>query len=207
MESKLLIEGKITSYLEKLASGEAAPGGGAAAALAGAEGAALLSMVSNFTIGKKKFEEFEAHNVSMREKALEVMKQLSFGIDRDKEAFFGVATAYCLPKESEEDRKVRKEAISEASIIAAEVPLDVIEQAVNGLEIAMALIGKSNPNLLDDVYTGAILLKACIEGSKGNIETNLPYITDEELAKEMEIKCKKLTEKAEFMYKEIIKIR
>ena len=200
-----MIEEKITSYLEKLSSSMPAPGGGAASALAGAEGISLLLMVTNLTIGKKKYEEFEVHNILMREKALNIMNKLAAGIDNDKEAFLGVAAAYKLPKGSEEEKVIRKGAISEASIIAGQAPLDVIEQSVEGLEIARELIGKSNPNLIDDVYTGTILLKACIDGSKVNVKANTPFILDRALADEMDDRCKMLTEKAEARYREIIK--
>ena len=92
MEDKnLIVEYNITEYLRKLASDEPAPGGGAASALTGAQGVALLIMVTNLTIGKERYKDFQEHNINMRDKAKEIMEKLIKGVDEDKKAYSEVS--------------------------------------------------------------------------------------------------------------------
>lgn len=173
-----LLNVSLSDYLEQLASGAPTPGGGAASALAGAQGAALLVMVANLTIGKKKYLRVEQHNKETRARAAEQQAKLEAGIDEDKDAFAKVAEAYAMPRQTEEEKKVRADAIAEASVAAAEAPLRVMRAAYEAMKVARDMVGRSNPNLANDIYVGTLMLAAAIIGAKGNVDANTPYIRD-----------------------------
>ncbi len=203
-KKEFLTDEKIKDFIKKLASGSPAPGGGAASALTGAEGVALLIMVTNFTIGRDRYREFEEDNLMMREKANEILSEFLLGIDKDKEAYYKLSEAFKMPKNTEEEKKLRRNEISKEAISAGLAPLRIMEIGVNGLKIAKGLIKKSNPNLIDDVYVGAIHLKASIDGAGRNVDANIPFIDDENKAEEIKEKCKKYKDEAEMLFKDII---
>lgn len=204
-EKKLLVDYSITEFLKKLASNSPAPGGGAASALTGAQGIALIMMVTNLTIGKERYVDFQELNITMRDRASEIMEKLIDGVDEDKKAYSQVSLAFKLPKKTEEERKLRKSKISAAAIVAAKAPLKVMESAVQGLKIAQSLVNRSNPNLIDDVIVGAIHLKACADGAKCNIKANLSLIENEEILEMIKRECEMLTSEAMNVYDQIMK--
>lgn len=203
-KKEFLTDEKIKDFIKKLASGSSAPGGGAASALTGAEGVALLIMVTNFTIGRDRYREFEEDNLMMREKANEILSEFLLGIDKDKEAYYKLSEAFKMPKNTEEEKKLRRNEISKEAICAGLAPLHIMEIGTHGLKIAKGLINKSNPNLIDDVYVGAIHLKASIDGARRNVDANIPFIDDENKAEEIKEKCKKFKDEAETLFKDII---
>lgn len=205
MEDKeLMVDYRITEFLEKLASDSPAPGGGAASALTGAQGIALLLMVTNLTIGKERYKDIQEHNINMRDKAKKLMRKLIEGIDEDKKAYSQVSNAFKLPKKTEEESKIRRAKISNAAIKAAEAPLNVMESALDGLKIAESLINKSNPNLIDDVIVGTIHLKACADGAICNIKANIPLIEDKKIAESFRKSSEALALEARDVYNRII---
>ena len=112
-------------FLEALAAGTPAPGGGSAAAYSGAAGAALVEMVARLTIGKKNYKDVEQQMLDILEKAEDIRAELTMAIEKDAEAFSEVLNAYMLPKESAQERVARLNAIKDATINAALVPLEV----------------------------------------------------------------------------------
>lgn len=176
-----LVEMEIKEYLEVLKSNAPAPGGGSVSALAGAQGMALILMVIDLTLGKEKYKEHEELCLSVKEKALPIYKALLEGIDEDTEAFNLVAAAFKMPKETDEEKATRKEAIAKATIKATEVPFDTMKLGHEGLKLIEGLVGKSNPNALSDLGVAAINLNTCIEGAWLNVLINLPGIKDEKL--------------------------
>ncbi len=196
---------KITDFLNDLKSEAPAPGGGAVAALTGAQGAALIMMVANLTIGKKKYAEYEELNLRIREEAQQVLDQLIRGIDEDKEAFTGVSNAYGMPKETEEEKTARKKAIAEASVNAGLAPLRACREALQGLRLNREILGKSNRNLVSDLYVSALNLNACIQAAKMNVLANTPYLEDRELAKSWEEEVADIVQEAQTLTDGILK--
>ena len=133
----------VKEYLERLGSGDPTPGGGAAAALMSAQGAALIMMVANHTIGKPKYAEFEELNKEVLGEAEVLLKSLTEGADNDADAFGKVSAAYAMPKDDEN----RAAEIASASVLAAEAPLVVMEDSLAALRLAAKLKGRSNKNL------------------------------------------------------------
>ena len=103
-----LVDMKLNEYLDILISDEPAPGGGSVSALAGAQGAALMSMVCDLTISKKKYAEDHEFCKAVKEEAVELFKSLSEAIDKDTDAYNLVAAAFKMPKETDEDKAERK---------------------------------------------------------------------------------------------------
>jgi len=163
----------IEEYLRRLGSAEPTPGGGAAAALTSAQGAALVMMVANLTIGKPEYAEFEELNKDVRGEAEVLLASLMDGIDNDAEAFGNVSAAYAMSKKDEEKRSAE---IASASVLAAEAPLMVMEDSLAALRLALALRGHSNKRLESDIYVAARCLDAGIRSASYNVEANLPAI-------------------------------
>lgn len=162
---------KIGEYLEQLGSAEPTPGGGAAAALVSAQGAALIKMVANLTIGKEKYAEHEELCRGVLSEAEEICERLSSGMDRDAAAFGNVGAAYSL-----QDPEVRTQAVANSSVGAAEVPIAVMEDSLRGIELAKSLLGHSNPNLESDIYVAVLCLIAGLKSAAYNVAANLAAI-------------------------------
>ena len=174
-----LVNTEISEYIEVLSSEAPAPGGGAVAALTAAQGAALIMMVANLTIGKKKYAEYEELNIGARDEARTYLEQLMKGVDEDKEAFEQVSKAYSMAKQTDSEKAARWEAIA---IGAADAPLKLMRAGVCALRLAADMIGKSNANLVSDLYVAALNLNAGVQAASYNVAANIPYIADRELA-------------------------
>ena len=190
MEEKKLAEMSVAEFMEKLGSGNPTPGGGAAASLSAAMGASLLMMVANHTIGRSRYAEFEDFNIEVLKKAEALRARFIEGIDADADAFRQVSEAYRMAK----DDPARPAAIGQASVIAAEAPLAVMEDSVAALRLAASLPGRCNRNLLSDVYVASYCLYAGLVSAAHNVEANLPSIrkSDPSLAEQMSDRAEEL---------------
>ncbi|MEG1583945.1 MAG: cyclodeaminase/cyclohydrolase family protein [Anaerovorax sp.] len=193
----------LKDYTQLLSSDAPAPGGGAASALAGAQGMALTLMVVNLTLGKEKYADCEALCLETKEKGESLMAQLTAGIDKDKEAFEVLSAAYKLPKEKEEEKKCRSQGIGAATLVATKVPIDAMTQGVDGLKLTLPLVGNSNKGAVSDLGAAAVNLLSCVKGSWLNVLINLPGIQDQTLAKELKEKGASLLAEAEDLSKKI----
>lgn len=182
---KKLVDLTVREYLDVLKSDAPAPGGGSVSALAGAQGAGLLKMVCDLTLGKEKYKDFEAAVKEVRPVFEEAEEALTAGVDRDTEAFNMVMAAFGMPKDSDEEKAARREAIQKGTIASTEAPLENMKQAFRALEAAEKLAGKFNPNCMSDFGVGVMNLKLCIQGAFMNVKINLPGIKDEGLAAEL----------------------
>ena len=184
----------IEDYIYELKSKKAVPGGGAAAAFSGAQGIALIIMVINFTIGKKKYEKYEELCISMRNKSEILLDKLISGIDDDKNAYFKVRKAFAMPNNTLEEKEKRKKAVSKASETAALVPLTVMNEAFEGMQISEAILGKTNINLESDIRTGVFNLYTCVNSAFENVKANLYYIDDKKEAESIKFKAVEIVE-------------
>lgn len=173
---------KITEFLDVLKSDAPAPGGGSASALSGAQGCALLMMVADLTLGKEKYRDFEEICLQAKKKGQSLYEELRASVDRDTEAFNLISAAFKLPKNTDEEKAVRRAAIADGTLTATEVPFNTMKLGFEALKIVESLVGKSNPNCSSDLGVGALHLKACIEGSWLNVKINLPGVKNEEKA-------------------------
>jgi formiminotetrahydrofolate cyclodeaminase len=169
---------KFNEYIELLASNAPAPGGGSASALSGVQGTALISMVAGLTIGRAKYAEFEELNQNVIKESGEFSCKLLGLIDKDTEAYNKVSAAFKLPKETDEDKKIRSSEIASATLTATEIPFEIMETANKALALCKSLVGKSNPNAASDLGVSALNLLSCVKGAWLNVLINLSGIKD-----------------------------
>jgi formiminotetrahydrofolate cyclodeaminase len=152
----------IEEFLENLASKSSTPGGGSAAAVIGAMGAALVSMVANFTIGKKGYEEVSADMASVLERSDRYRKDFVTMIQADVDVFNEVMAAYELPRESDEDKETRKMAIQEALKRATDVPLQCAVLCLDVIELSRQAAEMGNTNVISDAGVAVLAAEAAL---------------------------------------------
>jgi glutamate formiminotransferase/formiminotetrahydrofolate cyclodeaminase len=168
-EKQSLVRGQ---FIEALADGEPTPGGGSAAAYAGAMGAALVAMVARLTLGKKKYAEVNDQMLAILDEAEVLRKKLTAAVEEDAAAFERVMSAFRLPKGSEEEEGNRAVAIQKATLHAAEVPLETARRALRVMELAHQAARLGNTNAITDAGTGAALANAALTGASYNVRIN-----------------------------------
>jgi formiminotetrahydrofolate cyclodeaminase len=173
-------------FLDEIASVSPTPGGGTAAAAAGAAGAALVEMVAALTLAKEKYAAVHGTVTAIAEKARAARSELLDLAREDSLAYDGVVAARRLPKETEEEKKTRSEAIEESNRYASQVPMRTARAAARLLAVLPELVEKGNPNALSDAGAAALLLDAAAEGALLNVGINLSGISDQELVGAMQ---------------------
>ena len=165
-------------YLEALASDAPTPGGGAVAALAGATGAALISMVCNLTIGRTGYEEAEERMRGVLDEAEASRKALLDLADQDAAAFGAVMAAFTMPKETDAEKAVRSQAIQAGYEAATTVPLEIAKRAAELMELAREATEIGNANAASDGACAAQALSASVWSATYNIEINAAALKD-----------------------------
>ncbi|MDR0671916.1 MAG: cyclodeaminase/cyclohydrolase family protein [Oscillospiraceae bacterium] len=161
-----------------LASDAPAPGGGAAAALAGSFGAALTHMVAALTVGKPRYAE---HADLMRKLLAEtelLRGALLTAVDRDVEAFRGMGVVFSMPKGTEAERSARRAAMQRALRACTHPPYEMMEHALAALRLTEKALGRSNKNAVSDLGVSALLLKAALQGAWLNVLINIGSVDD-----------------------------
>jgi formiminotetrahydrofolate cyclodeaminase len=169
----------LTSFLDALASGAPAPGGGAAAALLGANGAALVSMVCNLTIGKPKYAAVEPEMQALLAKSEALRRRLLKMIEDDQAVFNTLMNAYGLPKQSDEEKAVRKQAIQAALKRATEVPLACARACAEVVALSREAAEKGNPQVVSDAGVAVAAAEAGLKSAALNVWINVPSIDDQ----------------------------
>ena len=186
----------LKSYLEELSSNSPTPGGGNVAALSGSLACNLGIMVCNLTIGKKKYLEAEEEMKTIKSKLEELNDCFLELADKDNYAFDQVIAAFKLPKETDEQKKLRSEKIEEATFAAAVVPSEVIENCKKVIPHIETISIKGNQNSVSDAGVGLSLLSTAAEGALLNVIINCTSLTNKTLGQE-------LMKKSEIIYEEI----
>lgn len=164
----------LEQFLDRLASADPTPGGGSAAALAGATAAALVTMVARISQGRSPVTALAA----MVERGEASRQALTALVADDAQAFEGVMEARRLPRDTDEAKAARRAAVQEALRRATEVPLRVAREALAVLEMTAELARTGNANALSDVAAAALLGYAAVNGALYNVRINLTGITD-----------------------------
>ncbi len=170
-------------FIDTLASSAPAPGGGSVASLCGAMSTALSAMVGSLTHGKKGYEEQFSEQCSNSEKAQHLKDAFLADIDNDTNAFNAIMTAMKMPKKSDAEKKARTDAITEATRLAINVPLGVLERTVDAIAAA-EVAAKGNKNARSDAGVAALTAVAAAEGAFYNVLINLDGFPDAAYAKE-----------------------
>ncbi|MDR0864383.1 MAG: cyclodeaminase/cyclohydrolase family protein [Candidatus Symbiothrix sp.] len=177
---KLLSELPVKEFLLVTAGDDPVPGGGSVSALCGALSAALGQMVTNLTIGRKKYADQEE---SMKEMAVvfnSYLDEFALDIDKDSDAYDAVFSAYKLPKETEEEKAVRSQKIQEATKIAAEVPLQVAQKAYKLMDFISMVAKTGNQNAVTDACVAMMCARTAVLGALLNVRINLSSLKDSE---------------------------
>ncbi len=179
MPAKLVYQ-PVVGFVEQLAAKSPAPGGGSAAALSGAIGAALLIMVCEFTIGKKGFEAVNNELTTVKSNLDPLRHQLLAQVDEDTWAFLRFRVANKLPETTPQEKASKEKEVAESSAQTINVPRATMLQCAQALAFADIIVSKGNPNTLSDAATGAEMLLAGVEGAASNVLINLLGRADEQ---------------------------
>jgi glutamate formiminotransferase / formiminotetrahydrofolate cyclodeaminase len=194
---------KPASFIEILSTPTPTPGGGSAAAYAGAMGAALVSMVSGITLGKKKYAEVEAEMQAVRVMAERLRKELAQAVEDDAGAFEALMGSFKLPKESEEEKAARRAAITQATMNAARVPLHVADDAVKVMELAIKCAKSGIVSAISDAMSGFAMARAALTAAGYNVRINLDSLKDKSMGEKTLIDLAELEKKADQLELEI----
>lgn len=185
----MMIEKSLKDYINEAKSGEPTPGGGSVAALAGSLGAALTVMVGNLTIDRKKYNELDQDKKDLMDKNFELLNQhienLNKIVDEDTKAFDGVMQAFAMPKDSEEEKVLRSQAIEAGYRVALDVPLRCAKECLEAMRLQKIFADHGNLGALTDVGVGTLLLYTGLESALMNVLINLKGIKDEDFKAEM----------------------
>lgn len=175
----MLVDKSIKDFLKETASDNPAPGGGSVAALNGALGAALGAMVCNLTIGREKYLVYDAEFKKILSQLEQNVTKLQQLVDDDTNAFNDVMKAFKLPKDTDEQKATRSEAIQQGYKKAISVPLDTAQTALKTLAVMEYIVTNGNQNAITDGAVGALASQTAIKGALMNVKINLTSIKDQ----------------------------
>lgn len=178
-----LVEKNSIEFVEVLASKAAVPGGGGAAALVGAIGTALGSMVCNLTIGKKKYAEYDEKNKEILVRATEIQDELLKMVDEDAEEFLPLSKAYGLPSTTDEEKKIKEATLEDALKTACGVPIKIVRTCYEAIKLHEELVDKGSKLAISDVGVGVQCLRAALISGKLNVTININMIKDQDYVK------------------------
>lgn len=183
-----------------------APGGGSVAAYMGALGAALGTMVANLSAHKPGWDDRWEEFSNWADKGVELEAELLHLVDEDTEAFNRIMAAFGMPKNTEEDKRLRSEAIQNATLFAAQVPLETMKTSYKAFEICKAMAETGNPNSVSDAGVGALAARAAVLGAGLNVKINASSLKDKAMAETLVGEAEKLMKDACEAEKEIMTI-
>jgi formiminotetrahydrofolate cyclodeaminase len=169
----------LQTFLDQLASGSSTPGGGSAAGVMGAMGAALVSMVCHLTVGREKYAAVDAQMRATLEAAETARSRLTDAIEADVAVFDQVMAAYGLPKSSEDEKTARSAAIQQALKAATEVPLSCARACIEVMRISASAAEHGNSNVISDAGVAVMAAYAGLKSAALNVYINVGNIKDE----------------------------
>jgi len=203
----MLVDLTCVEFADKLAAKTPVPGGGGASAMAGALGAALGSMVCNYTIGKKKYKNVEEDVKLILEKAALLQSKLLSLVDKDAVVFEPLSKAYAMPENTEEEKNLKEKIMEEALVEASKVPMEIMEAALEAIGLHEELLEKGSKMLISDVGVGVILCKAALQGAALNVFINTGAMKNRSFADLLNERAKTMLEtgitKADHIYKAV----
>ena len=166
----------IKAFLDKTAGSDPVPGGGSVSALNGSIASALAEMVANLTIGRKKYVEVEGIMTELAPKFNDLRKRMEEYIDRDSDAYNKVFDAYKLPKDTDQEKQLRKETIQQATEYAAMIPMEVARAVFEILPAIETVARKGNQNAITDACVAMMCARNAVLGALLNVRINLTSI-------------------------------
>ena len=172
----------IQTFLDELASKASTPGGGGGAAVNGALGAALISMVANFTIGKKGYEDVHDEFTNILNESEDLRAKLTDAIKDDVDVFNRVMAAYGMAKETDEEKRLRTDGIQAALKEATDVPLTCAKLCRQVIDLSESAAEKGNTNVISDAGVALLAGYAGLRSAALNVYINIGGIKDKEFA-------------------------
>ncbi|MCI0400363.1 MAG: cyclodeaminase/cyclohydrolase family protein [Gammaproteobacteria bacterium] len=196
-------EKTIREFLDELASKASTPGGGSAAAIIGAMGAALVSMVCNLTIGKKNYTEVEEEFRGVLHKAEALRERLTGMIEADIDVFAKVMAAYGMPRDTEDEKAARTQAIQAALKEATVVPLACARACADVINLSKTAAEKGNLNVISDAGVAVVAAYAALRSAALNVYINVGGIKDEAFANEKRAELQRILAGTDRMTEEV----
>lgn len=191
-------------FLDALASKAPVPGGGGASALVGALGAALCTMVGNYTVGKKKYAQVEDDVKNLMAKAEDLRARLLALVDVDAAAFEPLSKAYAIPKEDPGREQVMEACLRDA----AATPMEILRLSCEAIDLHSEMLEKGSVIMLSDVGTGVIFCQSALQGAALNVKANTKSMTDRAYAQalndEVDALVARYGEMAQRVYKSVL---
>ncbi len=184
-----LVKLSVAEFSAVTASDAPAPGGGSVSALVGNLAAALAQMVARLTIGREKYAASQEKMEELLSDVPAIHAALLEAVDADSRAFDRYMAALAMPKTTDEEKKLRSQAMQEGLKEAAVVPLGVAEKAVKLFAYLENALRLGNPNAVTDAMVATMLARTCALGAIFNVRVNLSSIKDESFVKELSEKC------------------
>ena len=178
----MIKDSSVDKFLDDLASSAPTPGGGSAAAIMGGMGAALVSMVCNLTIGKKNYAEVEEEMKTLLAQAESLRGRLTDMVKHDVDAFDGLMAAYGLPKDTDEQKAARSQAIQDSLKAATDAPLACARACAEVIALSLTAAEKGNRNVVSDAGVAALAAQAALRSAALNVDINVPSIKDADFA-------------------------
>ncbi len=203
---KRLADLSVTDFTLETSRESPAPGGGTIAAAMGAMGAALGTMVANLSAHKRGWDDRWEEFSRWAEQGQKLISRLMELIDEDTQAFNRIMAAFGMPKETAEEKALRSASIQQATLYAAQVPLETMRTSIQGLSICHEMAEKGNPNSVSDAGVGALAIRSAVLGAGLNVRINASSLKDKEQADELIAEAQRLAEEAQKKEAEIMTI-
>jgi methenyltetrahydrofolate cyclohydrolase len=175
----------VDQFISLLASGEPTPGGGAAAAVAGSLGGALVAMVASLSAGRPKYADHEPLLIEAKAAGQELADRLLDLADEDANAFAGFGVAMKMPRDTDEEKAARTAALQSAARAATDAPFKTVQACLEVSAKAEAMAGRSNKNASSDLEVAGLMAVAAARAAAANVFVNLPAMGDEALARDL----------------------
>jgi len=202
----MLTKKPVVTFLDELASSAPAPGGGSVAALSGALGAALISMVCNLTVGKKRYADVQEDIKALLAQSEALRKELVELLEADVRVYTEVSRAMKMPRATEEEKAARTAAMQKALKAATDVPMQVAEACVKVMDLCQPAAEKGNVNAVSDAGVAVLMAEAGLRSAALNILINLAWIKDETFVAENRAKLDALLEGKPAMRDEVYQL-
>ena len=198
-----LVDLTVKEFANETARESPAPGGGSVSAYMGAMGAALGTMVANLSSHKPGWDERWEEFARYAEQGMAIQEELLHLVDEDTEAFNRIMAAFGMPKGNEEEKRLRSAAIQEATLFAAQVPLQTMKVAMRVFPLCRAMVEKGNPNSVSDAGVGTLAARAAVLGAGMNVKINASSLKDKAKAAELIAEADRLIAQANSLEEEI----
>ncbi|MDX2174636.1 MAG: glutamate formimidoyltransferase [Bacteroidota bacterium] len=205
-EDSKLVNMNLVAFANETASESPAPGGGSISAYVGSLGISLATMVANLSSHKKGWDDRWEEFSNWAEKGQYIKDELLKLVDADTSAFNKIMTAFALPKSTEEEKKIRTDAIQDATKFAIEIPFKVMQLSFESFTVIKAMAEVGNPNSVSDAGVGALCARSAVMGAFMNVRINASGYNDKKFVEDIASKGKEIEQKTILLENEILKI-